>query len=294
MPTPRTDLPRFHVPALSSPGSLATLDADESRHALTVLRLRPGDRVILFDGRGRIAHAHIAHPGESQAHSAQPRTAGPAHPPPHTAPHRQARRSPSHAAATIDELLDVPPPRTRLMLICPAPKGPRLEWLIEKTTELGVTRLVLASFERSVVHPGDTAIDRLRRRSLEACKQCERAWLMEITGPLPLARALDEANSLGAPILIAHPSPTAIPLGAWLHQSNYAAAVQAAPPSAPDSQIAVQSPRALAVIIGPEGGLSPTELELLQRAHGTCISLGETILRVETAAIAIAAAVAAA
>src|SRR5262245_79128 len=102
------------------------IDPTQARHALRTLRLRPGDAVTLFDGRGASALATL--------------TAGPA----------RALR------VTVDRVDHAPPPVARLTLIIAAPKGPRLDWMVEKCTELGVSRIALADFERSVVHPAPT------------------------------------------------------------------------------------------------------------------------------------------
>lgn len=72
-----------------------------------------------------------------------------------------------------------PPPRS-LTLIVAGCKGPRLRWMVEKCTELGVSELCLAEFERSVVRVSEGHAQKLRTTAIEACKQCGRAWLPEI------------------------------------------------------------------------------------------------------------------
>jgi len=242
----------MHAPWLYCPDlhcGPATLDETEGRHALASLRLRPGDAVTLFDGCGHVARATLL-AGETGA-------ARPAH--------RRARQS----TVRVDVIETVSPPAHALTLIVPGCKGDRLDWLVEKCTELGVTRLLFTEFERSVVHVPNTRVEKLRRAAIEACKQCRRAWLPSIR---VLATLTDAQAAVGAArVLVAHPADDAAPLGPWL--TDHLSTV-------PE----------LAVVIGPEGGLSDSEVDLLRSASGQLVRLAEHILRVETAAVAVAAA----
>lgn len=169
--------------------------------------------------------------------------------------------------AHIEAIEEVSRPRAELTLIVAACKGPRLDWLIEKCTELGVSRIVLAEFERSVVRCGPRHVEKLRRTAIEASKQCRRAWLPEIAAGLSLAEAVAPCD--GIPLLIAHPEPSAAALPDWLARHA--------------------SERKLSAVVGPEGGLTPTEIVFLRSAGAVEVRLAETVLRVETAAAAIAA-----
>ncbi len=148
------------------------------------------------------------------------------------------------------------------------PKGDRSRWLVEKATELGLARLVPLLTERGNQRVSPSAIEKLRRAVIEASKQCGRNRLMEITEPLALSQYLAAAPASHVR-LIAHPT--------------------SAPKTAPGtvSEKWRQEPFSLAV--GPEGGF--TEAEVAQAAeHGwTALDLGPRILRVETAALALAA-----
>ncbi|MFN0138400.1 MAG: RsmE family RNA methyltransferase, partial [Phycisphaerae bacterium] len=154
----RPDLPRFLAAPFDVGVREIALDEDESRHALTVLRMRSGERAIAVDLCGHVALG-VLEPQPASGRKAAPR-----------------------AVVRVERVELVAPPSNPLTLIVAAPKGPRLDWLVEKCTELGVSRLVLAEFERSVVRVGEGVIERQRRRSAEACKQCERAWALEIEG----------------------------------------------------------------------------------------------------------------
>jgi 16S rRNA (uracil1498-N3)-methyltransferase len=232
------------------------LPDSEASHALKSRRLRLGDAVTLFDGRGAYAHAHLAagRPGRSAA------SAGAVKP-----------RRTTAVLAEVTAVERVPPPTASFELIVAGCKGARLDWLVEKATELGVTRLTLAEFERSIVHAGPTHVQGLERTAIEACKQCGRLWLPEISAGLPLSAAIGHAGTgENADRHLAFADPTApLPLARWLE-------------SAATGDVAA--------VVGPEGGLAPAEIAELTAAGGQPVRLGEHVLRVETAALAVAAA----
>jgi 16S rRNA (uracil1498-N3)-methyltransferase len=265
--------PWFHCADLRA--GVVELDDAESHHALASLRLETGAPLVLFDGAGCVADATLE---PNRAALGARRSRG----------WRGASR-----VARVTQIRFVPPPERTLTLIVAGCKGDRLSFLIEKCTELGVSRIVLARFERSIVHTGERHAEKLLRTALEACKQCRRAWIPEITAGSRLPDAVAAARTLtrriaaqrsgpesGAtssvpdpacpPVLIVcHPAPDVPPLGEWLHTAR---------------------PPRLVAVIGPEGGLSPGEVESLRSRRAEFLRLAEHILRVETAAIAVAAA----
>jgi 16S rRNA (uracil1498-N3)-methyltransferase len=232
--------PWFFCPALH-PGAVE-LDDVESRHAGQVLRLRPGAAITLFDGQGHTARATLL---ESA---------------------RKGKRA--NLVARVEALTAHEPPPAPLTLLTAACKGDRLDWLVEKCTELGVARLIFAEFEHSVVHLDDRSSARLTRTALAACKQSHRPILPQFVCGQPLSAAL--AATEPHPVLYADLSPAALPLGEWLT-------------SAP-------LPAGATAVVGPEGGLSASEQTALAARGTISISLGINVLRVETAALAIAAA----
>ncbi|MBS0210507.1 MAG: 16S rRNA (uracil(1498)-N(3))-methyltransferase [Planctomycetes bacterium] len=151
----------------------------------------------------------------------------------------------------------------RLVAAVALPKGDRQQWLVEKLVELGVAELIPLQTERSVAEPGTKALERLRRGVIEASKQCGRNRLMQIGEPRAWRRYVAEATT--GCRLLAHPG----------HQS--------ADMSIVSSQLAVQ------FAVGPEGGFTDEEANLAAGAGWQPVSLGERILRVETAAVALAA-----
>jgi 16S rRNA (uracil1498-N3)-methyltransferase len=243
--------PRFYCAELS-PGLMA-LDAAETRHALQSLRLRPGDAAVLFDGRGRIAHGVLQANAET--------TAGP----------RGAKRTKGRsrgAVFAVEHVLCESPPSVTLTLIVAGCKGSRLSWMVEKLTELGTTGIIIAEFERSVVHVGPTHARKLRRTAIEAAKQSARAWLPEISCGVTLERAI--AGVEDRALLVTHPADEVPTLSSRLHVHELVG-------------------RHLAAVVGPEGGLSEGEVLMLRKAGGQLVRLADTILRVETAAISVAA-----
>ncbi|MFO8011710.1 MAG: RsmE family RNA methyltransferase [Phycisphaerae bacterium] len=240
--------PRFFVPPTAGAvpalraGADVALPASEAHHAAHVLRLGPGEGVELFDGRGAVAAARIADVarGGVTATVESVRTAG-------------------------------PEPAPALRLAFAVPKGKRLEWLLEKATELGAARLAPVRFARSVAGGealSPTARGRWEARCIAAAKQAGRAHLPVIEPVRPLAEALPA----GEPALVGDAGAAARPV----------ARVLAALPRGP-------CPQTLHLYVGPEGGLTDAERALLADAGATAVRLGRTVLRVETAAAALLA-----
>jgi 16S rRNA (uracil1498-N3)-methyltransferase len=163
----------------------ATLDEPESHHCLNVLRMGTGDRVTIFDGKGREGRATI----ES--------TSG------------------ARAALKISDSSKTPPPPCAITLAQAVPKGKNMDLIVQKAVELGAARVVPLLSDRTVVQldAGDTAKKREKWQAaaLEACKQCGQNHLPEIAPPMSVkdfAERLDK-NAL---LLIASLQPDARPL----------------------------------------------------------------------------------
>lgn len=152
-----------------------------------------------------------------------------------------------------------------LVLAAAVPKGDRFAWLIEKATELGVRRFVPLITTRSVVVPGEGKLDKMRRTIVEASKQCGRTRLMELAEPIDWSEFVARDLS-GAAGWVAHPS------------------------AAPFEFTGESSSSRVVTAVGPEGGFTAAELELATHAGATLVSLGPRVLRIETAALALAAA----
>jgi 16S rRNA (uracil1498-N3)-methyltransferase len=149
------------------------------------------------------------------------------------------------------------------------PKGDRQKWLVEKLTELGVTTLVPLATERGVAQPAPSALERLRRSVIEASKQCGRNKFLKIEEP---ERWHD-----------------------WVLQSRVAGDGRrfiAHPGGKPLSDFDLTRTVSSILAVGPEGGLTDAEVAAAIGAGWQPVDLGPRLLRVETAAVALAAAIA--
>jgi len=147
-------------------------------------------------------------------------------------------------------------------------KFDRMEWAIEKCTELGVTRIVPVIARRTDTHLAAAAVkrsDRWRRLALQAAEQSRRTTPPEIAAPIKLQDVVNVAAALR--IVLA--------------ESEQQALLRDVLRSQPGGEIVLA--------VGPEGGWADDELQLFQKAGWISASLGDTILRAETAAIAAAA-----
>lgn len=217
-------------------GTSALLEGDEARHLTRVLRAKVGDTVALFDGRGQAWEARVAGIGRDKV-----------------------------KLDLGDALPTIPPPAVAVTLAVALPKGDRQKWMVEKLTELGVSRLVPLITTRGVAEATDSARSRLERGVVEACKQCGRDTLMEIGAATSMADLLAAAPT-GTRTLLADPHG-----------------------SPPEAVLAAEPTAAILVLVGPEGGFTAEEVTTLEAAGCQRVTFGRHILRVETAAIAAAA-----
>jgi 16S rRNA (uracil1498-N3)-methyltransferase len=178
--------------------------------------------------------------------------------------------SANQVTVLIQSIHAAPTESFRLILASAVPKAARGDWMVEKLSELGVDTFIPLATERSVVLPeGKNKLDRWRRLASEASKQSHRSGVMQIESLTPLSKAILAAKHAGQ---------------CW-HLST-------APDAAPIRKIATQlSANTVALFIGPEGGWSPEEEQQFLQLKIPAVSLTQTILRIETAAIAAAAVV---
>ena len=160
-------------------------------------------------------------------------------------------------------------PSVRLVLYQALIKGQRLDWLLEKGTELGIAGFVPIVSSRSLVRPSrpsSARLERWRRVIVEAAEQSGRCRLPEISPPLPFEEAC--ASAAGLRIL------------PWEGEREASLA---------DVLAAEEPAAAVSLFIGPEGGFPLEEVELARQKRVRTVSLGRRILRAETAAIVAAA-----
>jgi 16S rRNA (uracil1498-N3)-methyltransferase len=162
----------------------------------------------------------------------------------------------------------------KLTLAVALPKGERQRWLVEKVAELGVATLIPLETQRGVAQPSTALLERLRRTVIEASKQCGRNRLLEITPTQSwqtlVAGTSPDTRQFSGLRLLAHPGGSPL-CNVW--------PVDAAASSAPNVLAAV----------GPEGGFTEEEIAIALNGGWLLVDLGPRILRVETAAIVLAA-----
>ena len=234
-------LTRVFVDAPLAPGATVALPETPAGHLLRVLRLGSGDACVLFNGNGRDYRARIAAAGKRQA----------------TVEIVDAR-----------EVANESP--LRIVLLQALARGEKMDWIVQKATELGVAAIVPVVSERSEVRlDGERAGRRLahwRGVAIAACEQSGRARLPEVAAPCALAQALQALPASGCRLAL---DPEA------------------------EATVATLQPAArlpVVVGIGPEGGWSPGDLARLRGAGFTGLRLGPRVLRTETAGIAAIAA----
>jgi 16S rRNA (uracil1498-N3)-methyltransferase len=161
-------------------------------------------------------------------------------------------------------------PVTKTLAVAP-PKGDRLTSLVEKATELGIDRLILLQTDRTIVTPGEQKRERLNQVVISACKQSLRLRLMEISEITPLKKWLPKLQP-AQQLYLADPNGES-----WLNQSTDCHKQQ--PTTAITEHIAC---------IGPEGGFTAEEITLFTQHSAKKVAIAPHILRIETAALAMA------
>ena len=129
----------------------ATLSGDQAHHLSRVMRSKPGDQVILFDGCGNEYAATIDDVSKK------------------------------NVTLTIESTTSVADPnQPEVVVACALPKGDRQKFLVEKLVELGANRFVPLNTQRSVAEASSKVIERIEKQVVEASKQCRRSWLMQV------------------------------------------------------------------------------------------------------------------
>jgi 16S rRNA (uracil1498-N3)-methyltransferase len=154
------------------------------------------------------------------------------------------------------------------------PKGDRGQFLIEKLTEIGVAKFVPLRTARSVVEPRDTKLEKLERTVVEASKQCGRNRLMQIEHVMDWQAYVREVEPLSLRVL-AQPAKPQHPSEGHLDQLL--------------AKVKLECLTKIALAVGPEGGFTDEEVQDAVEIGWQPVDLGPRILRIETAAIVVAA-----
>lgn len=166
---------RFYLNQPVSDGNVKLAD-DQAHHLTRVMRAKPGDQIVLFDGCGNEYDATVA------------------------------EVSKKNVSLTIDASRSIQDPNHPAIIVaCALPKGDRQKFLIEKMVELGANRFVPLKTCRSVAEASDKVIDRIERQVVEASKQCRRSWLMKIDQQCTVESLIQSFESFEGGKLVADP-----------------------------------------------------------------------------------------
>lgn len=255
----------------ASTGSELTLTGPEARHAASVRRVRVGERISVGDGDGRVAFGPVT------------------------------RATQTEVVIAVEAVVEIPVGLPQIVLVQALAKGDRDELAIQAATEVGVDRIVPWAAARSVSQWNEAKREKAHARWVaivrEAAKQSLRATVPVVE---PLA-GLAGVRAAADAVIVLDPAGTAAFADAVRDASTGTAArtsadaTTAAPTSAEpdghDGASAGAGVRSLAIVVGPEGGIDPAEIDALVAAGARVAILGDTVLRTSTAgpvAIAIA------
>lgn len=231
--------PRFFCEHIPEPDATGALPAEVAHH-IRVRRLKAGQTIVLFDGSGRESSAvlHFERSGQPMATVT--------------------------TTKVVNRELDY-----EITLVQGVASQDRMDWIVEKAVEIGISNFVPVLSERSVVKlSADRAQKRLthwQKLVISASEQCGRNRFMRIHTPSDTATAIE--HCAGQPVL-------------WCHVQENALAIT-------DSRILqnVTHRKRVCLVVGPEGGFSDTEAHAWQAAGAQPVSLGPRVLRTETAGL---------
>ena len=231
---------RCHIDTERLLSDFILLNREESRHLKTVLRVQPEAVIQLFDGEGHTRGAVI-----------------------------ETVEKNSISIAPSEEALLHSKPKCALTLFVCISKGKRMDWTVEKATELGAKTVIPVISEHTIVRlsPSErlSKAERWRRVAADALRQCGGAWMPKVHTPLDLTEALNLITDC-EPVFTAALTEDAVPLRDALREQKTV-------------------PTSAGWFVGPEGDFSKEEMKLLREAGTTFVNLGANVLRAETASI---------
>jgi len=231
--------PRLYVTAPLEAGATVALDRSQSSYLVNVMRRKPGDSVLLFNGRDGEWLASLSERGRKAF------------------------------VLSVAERTRAQTPRGDLHYLFAPLKQARLDYMVQKAVELGVSRLVPVLTRHGQVQRVNG--ERMRANAIEAAEQCGILALPEIAEPIVLMKLLAEWIPSRLMVFCDEDAPTGNPVEA-LAQARGGGIV---------------GPLPVSVLVGPEGGFAPEEREELTKLPNMVrLSLGPRILRADTAAVA--------
>ena len=247
-------LTRVYVETVLAAGAIVELPRETASHLAKVLRARSSDALILFGGDGREYAGAV----------------------------ESVRGSRVTASVGDGAEVDRESPLAITLVQC-VPRGDRMDFIVQKATELGVTRIVPVLSQRSVVRldaaQAESKAAHWRAVVVNACEQCGRNRLPVIAAPVPLIEYLGSSAA-------GNGSPGAGSPAAGSPAAETPAARFVLEPDLESAAAPVALETAVHIAVGPEGGFGDDELEAFRIAGFRKLRLGPRILRTETAAIA--------
>jgi 16S rRNA (uracil1498-N3)-methyltransferase len=250
MPSVDFRTPRIYLDAPLAAGNQVALDRDQANYLINVLRLKQGNAVLLFNGKDGEWQATLTGTGRS-------------------------------LVAAVDERLRVQPEPLDLHFLFAPLKHARLDYLVQKAVEMGVSRLQPVMTKHTQV--ARLNLDRMRTNAIEAAQQCGVLALPEIKEPVAFKTIAGSTDAERLLVFCDEDAEVADPVAALARLRPQAMALL----PAEAARSANLSALPLAVLIGPEGGFAEDERETLRkRPNVVRIALGPRILRADTAAVA--------
>lgn len=228
---------RFFVNSCNKKDNLIFIDGDENTHLNSVLRLKVGEQVDICFNNGLVYTCELVEVGKKQS---------------------------------IAQIFKISEEQNlgHINLFMALINADRMDWLVQKVTELGVSCITPFESEFCTVKDKGNKAERLRRVALSACKQSRRAFVPEIKETLSFNQMIGQLEDFEQVII------------AYENEKQNAKEILSK----------LDKTKPIAIVIGSEGGFSKKEVEILKE-KGNCISLGRSILRAETAGMALISAI---